>query len=368
MAFFLLAALLSYSPWLIRNYIYTGNPIYPLYNSVFIKSNQDRSTQKTPTQQNLKEENIQETEKKSISSPWTPFSIRKILYGEKWWQAILLPVRYFFEGQDDDPRYFDGKLNPFLLIFIFMAFYYYRYSPQTRLELRIILVFAWLYFFFSFFQGALRIRYIAVSLPAFVILATFGIHNVFRRLQSLHNYKDLYNFFYLLAIILPIILYNGNYLYHLFIRYQPLSYLKGHLTRDEYITKYLPEYSVIQYANSRLKQGDKILAIYLGGRGYYFDFPVRFDLIGKQGIIGTSVINSSSADEVYDSLSKKGFTHLFIRLKLFSDTANQYLTVEEIGRLNEFFLRFTNQLTVNDSYGLFELHHADRQQIPVVLD
>ncbi|WP_167496426.1 glycosyltransferase family 39 protein [Desulfopila sp. IMCC35006] len=360
MAVFLLAALLSYSPWLVRNFIYTGNPIYPLYNSVFIKSQPVNSTQEMPRQKALKEQKIKETEKKDISTPWTPFSIRKVLYGEKWWQAILLPVRYFFEGQDDDPRYFDGKLNPFLFIFIFVAFYYCRYSPKIRLELHFLFIFAWLYFFFSFFQGALRIRYIATSLPAFVILATFGVNNVFRRLQSLHNFKEKYNIFVLLTIISIIFIYNGNYLYHLFIRYQPLSYLKGQMTRNEYLTKYLPEYSVIQYTNSHLTQGDKILAIYLGGRGYYFDFPVRFDLLGKEGYIGTSVINSSSAEEVYDSLSENGFTHLFIRMKLFSDTANQYLTVEEIGRLNDFLLHFTKQLNVNDSYGLFELHHPDR--------
>lgn len=359
MVIFILAALLSYSPWLVRNYIHTGNPIYPLHNSVFIKSQPVQSAEETPIQTNHKEQNIQETEKKSISTPWTPFSMRKVLYGEKWWQAILLPVRYFIEGQDDDPRYFDGKLNPFLLIFLFVAFYYFRFSPKIRLELHFFFIFGWLYFFFSFFQGSLRIRYIAVSLPAFVILATFGVHNVFSRLQSLKNYKDKYNIIVLLAITSAVFTYNGNYIYHLFTRYQPLSYLKGQMTRDEYITKYLPEYSVIQYANSHLSEGDKILAIYLGGRGYYLDFPVIFDPLGKEGNIGSSVINSSSAEEVYYSLSKKGFTHLFIRMKLFSDLAHNYLTAEEIGRLNEFLLHFTNQLTINEHYVLFELHDAN---------
>jgi len=354
MTVFLFTALLSFSPWLVRNYIYTGNPIYPLYNNLFIKSVPFESTHETPKEESLKEE------KNNSSTPWTSISSRKVLYGEKWWQAILLPARYFFEGQDDDPRYFDGKLNPFLLIFIFVAFYNYRYSPQTRLELHFLFIFAWLYFFFSFFQGALRIRYIAASLPGFVILATFGIHNVFRRLESLNKYRKIYNIFILFAITLPIIIYNGNYLYHLFISYQPLSYLKGQMTRDEYISKYLPEYSVIQYANSHLKHDDKILAIFLGGRGYYFDIPVIFDLAGTENSIDTIVSNSSSADEVYDKLTEKGFTHLFIRLQLFSENANHTHTIEEIGRLNDFLLRFTKQLNVNERYGLFELRHYDR--------
>jgi len=88
--FFGLVALLIFSPWMIRNYLWTGNPIFPLYDSWF-------NPQTAISQGGL-----------------DPFTIRKLIFHESWWQMMLLPLRIFFEGQDGSPQYFDGKLNPFL--------------------------------------------------------------------------------------------------------------------------------------------------------------------------------------------------------------------------------------------------------------
>jgi hypothetical protein len=50
-----------------------------------------------------------------------------------------------------------------------------------------------------------------------------------------------------------------------------------------------------------------------------------------------------------------GFTHLFIRLKLFTKGANENLTREKIELLNRFFVNNTKQLAANSTYGLFKL-------------
>lgn len=356
MVFFLLVTLLSYSPWLIRNYMYTGNPIYPLYNAIFIKETPVQNIQKATTQENSKQEKISETNNENAPSIKTPFVARRILYGERWWQAVLLPARYFFEGRDDDPRYFDGKLNPFLLLFIFFVFFKHQYSTKTRLELIFLCSFAWLFFFFSFFQGSLRIRYIAPSLPAFVILATFGINNIYQYLKDKTDGKAVTAFIILPFLILPPIIYNFKYINHLIDRYKPLSYLSGQISREDYIAKYLPEYSVIKYANEQLKEGDKILAIHLGGRGYYFDFPVEFDKVVTKSRIVRIIVESESSGQIAKKLFDEGYTHIFIRLKLFNDTIGKILTTEEIDRLNGFLLKHTKQLATNGKYGLFELH------------
>ena len=34
------------------------------------------------------------------------FAKRELLYGESWWQIVVLPFRvFFFGGQDDDPQF-----------------------------------------------------------------------------------------------------------------------------------------------------------------------------------------------------------------------------------------------------------------------
>jgi hypothetical protein len=128
---FCLIALIVFSPWMIRNYIWTANPVYPLYNSYF---NPPEAVADSATGAGLKQSssNIKSTRHNDDSSPWGSFAIRKVIYNEAWWQIALIPVRIFFQGRDDDPRFFDGKLNPFLFLLPLFAFF----QLKTRLWLK----------------------------------------------------------------------------------------------------------------------------------------------------------------------------------------------------------------------------------------
>ena len=44
------------------------------------------------------------------------FQMREMLHGESFLETLLMPVRIFFQGQDNSIRYFDGVLNPILII------------------------------------------------------------------------------------------------------------------------------------------------------------------------------------------------------------------------------------------------------------
>jgi hypothetical protein len=107
------------------------------------------------------------------------FTVREALYEETWQDMAFLPVRIFFQGKDGDPKYFDGKLSPFLLIFPFFAFLRFRRDPaHLKAEKTIFASFAFLYFFLALFTFGLRIRYIAPFIPALVILSIFGINRI----------------------------------------------------------------------------------------------------------------------------------------------------------------------------------------------
>lgn len=69
---FLFVALLFFSPWMIRDYLWTNNPIFPLYDNWF--NPQDAIDRQTVGL----------------------FAYRRIFYHETWWQMVLLPVRIFF--------------------------------------------------------------------------------------------------------------------------------------------------------------------------------------------------------------------------------------------------------------------------------
>ncbi len=91
----------------------------------------------------------------------------------------MIPVRIFFEGQDNLPQYFDGKLNPFLFFLPFFAFLSFKKNtPMIKAEKKILLAFAVLYLLFAFFKTDMRIRYIAPIIPPLVILAMYGLHQI----------------------------------------------------------------------------------------------------------------------------------------------------------------------------------------------
>ena len=47
---------------------------------------------------------------------------RRLVYDESFVETITIPLRIFFQGEDDNPKYFDGRLDPCLLVFPLAAF------------------------------------------------------------------------------------------------------------------------------------------------------------------------------------------------------------------------------------------------------
>ena len=154
---FVAVAGLIYLPWGLKNYLWTGNPMYPLFDNWFNPA--------APYEMQ--------------SMP--PFALRKLLYGEKWWEILLVPLRIFFQGQDDSPQYFDGKLNPALLVLpiaAFMAGSRAAWSRQLSSERAGLVLVSILFILFVFFQTKMRIRYVGPVIPCLVILSMVGLENL----------------------------------------------------------------------------------------------------------------------------------------------------------------------------------------------
>jgi len=139
---FFIFALLASSPWLFRNFLWTGNPIFPLYDNVFNSAanhsaiNVDRSLQGV-------------------------FATRYVLYGETIWQLLALPIRIFFQGVDGDPRFFDGRLNPLLLFLPVFAFFKTTSdNPRPKSDIWMFLTFSILYFSLN---QLLLLRYVTLQ-------------------------------------------------------------------------------------------------------------------------------------------------------------------------------------------------------------
>jgi hypothetical protein len=327
--FFSSVALIIFSPWMIKNFVWTGNPIFPLYNSFFNEVDIIRG------------------------KGFDPFTVRRILFNESWWEMVLLPLRIFFQGQDDSPQYFDGRLNPFLLFFSFFAFWFGKNdTDREKRERMVFLFFSLIFFGFAFFSTGVRIRYISPIIPALVILSIYGIRNMIRVLQNLeYGVSKTFGILFISVMVIYPFWVNGVYIFDQFKKVNPISYLSGDITRDKYIEKYRPEYSAIKFINKNLPANSKILLIFVGKRGYYLDrdYEAGIDIFEK------IMKSSASEDEILGKLRKGEITHFLLRHNLFLNWVNNNMDEEKKALLNKVFQHDVKLIFKKSGYILYKL-------------
>jgi len=339
---FFFIALLIFSPWMVRNYQWKKNFIYPLYNNWFNPSS-------VSSVDNVSRD-------AAIKKSHGLFTYRNLVYHEKWWEAALLPVRIFFQGKDGNPQYFDGKLNPFLFFLPILAFYKKREGPKdVRNERRILLAFSVLFFGFAFFSSDLRIRYISPIIPPLVILSVFGIRQMFQKAGDVRslNWRRAGTavVFGIVAVALGI---NGLYIYRQFKEVDPFGFLSGSVSRDEYISKYRREYPAMQYVNRNLPADALILFVFLGKRGYYCNKDYELD----NGWIYKIIKNSNSPEHVLIELKTRGITHLFVNYNIFNKWKKEVFNDKELYLLDQFMIKYSKMLFIKRGFGVSRLDSA----------
>jgi len=336
---FFLVALFVFSPWMARNYCWKGNPIYPLHDNLF---NPVNVLQKDGSAKDV-------AAKRDIGF----FSFRSFVYQEKWWEIALIPVRIFFQGRDGSPQYFDGKLNPFLLLLPLFAFYRVREGPKgVRNEKMIFLAFAALFLGFAFFSNVMRIRYISPIIPPLVILSAFGIRNIVATTQKLRNRMGRHAASVAVCLVLAFFfLINAFYIVNQFKYVKPFDYLTGKVSRNEYIERFVLEYPVLRYINKYLPQDAKILFIFLGKRGYYCDRQYVLDRDTLYGFVKMS----DSPEVIFERLKTRHITHVLIRYDILDKWKKDIFSHKKAALLDDFMSKYTKILFYKWGYGVSEL-------------
>jgi 4-amino-4-deoxy-L-arabinose transferase-like glycosyltransferase len=338
-ALFFILALLVFAPWMIRNYIWTGNPLYPLYDGWF-----------NPEQHQLRRHMI------------GLFTYRNAVYHEEWWRIALLPLRIFFEGQDGNPQYFDGRLNPFLLVLLPFAFYPTRKESDTmRMELKAMLAFAVLFFAFSFFSTCLRVRYISPIIPPLVILSVFAVRKIVLHVTAWRiQWRRNMGLAGVGLVVCFALLLNFSYLIDQYTYIDPFSYLGGAVSRDEYIERYRREYPVMRYINETMAPCDRILFLFIGKRGYYCDREYVLDAVSNRSLLRQLVKRSREPGEILEGLRSNGITHMLIRYDIFDRWVKEEgnFTPREQELLMTFFKRHVELLYFKWDYGVSRLRYT----------
>ena len=350
---FMLAAALVFSPWAAKNYIWTCNPVYPLYDSWFNSKTAGVADPEPSISSDEEFQNSKANQNQPIGK-WGHFAIRQIIFKEKWWEIALIPIRIFFQGKDDDPKYFDGRLNPllfFLPIFAFLGIK--KDMPKIRLEKKILIWFSVLFILYTFVQTDMRVRYISPAIPALVVLSMFGLNDLIHILRNRFsgNAAKMSRVGVYLGVAILLCL-NAQYIILQFRYVSPLNFISGQIGRDAYIEQYRPEYAAIQFANKEVPDTGIILGVFLGNRSYYSNRPMVFNF--KRFLLDTFQQNFS-AEEVKVNLSNAGITHLIVRYDLFNQWVDHNFDDNLKGELARLFTKHMDLVFSKGGHGVFRI-------------
>lgn len=347
---FVAIAFSVYSPWMIRNVVWTGNPLYPLYQGVF------GLVQQQPPSAAVDAFASGEADAPSAEEGISHFVIRRLVFNESLVETLAIPIRIFFQGQDDNPRLFDGKLNPYLFIFPIFVFLLGKKAkrPFEKTETTVLLGFSVLFILFAFFQTDMRIRWVGPAIPPLVILSTLGIHHSVRAITNrLPRGRAIIAIGAVGAVLVGLLVQNLSYVVGQFQVIQPLGYIEGILSRDQYIQKYRAEYDVIRYANTHLTPGEKIFCLFTGNRIYYSDH----DMVQGDDFLKIALLRSASAADISHRLRKMKVKHILVRI----DVLNGFADGFDAGarkRLDSFFMSEVDSVYMSQGYGLFSLRES----------
>ena len=307
-----------FMPWLVRNWLWTENPLYPLGMGILGGGGIHSGVSLAPLQR------------------------RMVLYGEGLWELAALPVRIFFEGRDSDPARFDGVLNPLFLPFIPLIFL----GNGRRGWTLYVGLFTVLYFMFALLTVELALRYILPAFVGLVVLVAAAIRTALQRGGLVPQVVYI-----LLGVMF---LYNGFYLAGLYEKYRPLGYIAGIEHREEYLSRVMPDYAVVAWANRNLPEDAKVLFFFTGDRGYYWERRYGYgDRLGGN-LIGL-VKDSPSAKAMAERLKSMGYTHIFIHNALFERFAYDNFKGEEIGTLKALFRHHLKRLCSEGGFSLYAI-------------
>jgi 4-amino-4-deoxy-L-arabinose transferase-like glycosyltransferase len=344
---FVSISMLVFSPWLIRNYTLTGNPMYPLMQNLF--SAEVQSDSQAPQTAEEHARLVIDELTQNQPKPLGPLLTRKLVHEEGLGYTMLIPLRIFYEGKDDDPKYFDGRLNPMLLVLPLVLLVMAKREGFRHRETAFFAVYAGLVILLTFMTKDMRVRWIATIVPPLVVLATYSLYVINGWLLRSSRSQAMANAVtgILVAVyLLPNLLYAHN----LHQKIDPLPYIAGKQSYQDYVQTHRPEFAAVDHANRVVPAGSKVLGLYLGNRRYYFSV----DAVVVNAVFTSIAEKSGSGKDIAEQLTRFDYSHLVIHNDLFQQwlqTADP-ATQSRVANFANYRLR---QLVSEGGYGLYEI-------------
>ena len=272
LALYLAAAFIAGSPFYLKNWIMTGNPLYPFFYGIFGGRGWDADQARL-----------------------YDLFIQNLGMGRTILDYLLLPWNVSLRAKMDSPQ-FDGVLGPiFLLTLPFLAG-----LRRWETPIRAVLVYALLSFLF-WVSSAQQIRYL---IPLFPLLAlvTGVIMTRYRKRKRI--------FALLLCIVAASLAFNGYHIIRGFMKISPLRVAAGIESRDEFLSRTLPHYPLYRFVNRNLPPDARVFLLYMKNYTFLCDRDCYADSMFEAHTLQMILQEESSAEGVRGRLKAMGFTHL----------------------------------------------------------
>ncbi|MBN2515138.1 MAG: phospholipid carrier-dependent glycosyltransferase [Deltaproteobacteria bacterium] len=313
---FFVVTLFVVSPWFIKNYIQTGNPIYPLLNNLvgFLHDTGKAGGSLAA----------------STDGNWSSsiFQRRAVMFGEEFWEILFIPVRIFFQGKDSSPQYFDGVLNPILIVMLPFAFLKKDFG-RDRL---FFILFSVFFLLMACFITIIRIRYILPIIPFLAILSVMGIRNCIEWTKRLPRPVGHIGIIMISSITVILVALNILYLKDCFYTIKPARYIFHRETKDEFLIRNIGYYPAVKYINENLPDDSRIFFMFIGRQGYYLDRSYYYDSSFGMKTIENMVKASKDRRDFQEYLYSMKSTHILMRTDLFNKYLRDNFSEETIGR------------------------------------
>lgn len=311
-------AIVPLAPWLLRNYFETGNPVFPLL----------RGTLGGPPRADSPSIDI--------------FTKRMFLYNESWIEILTTPFRAFVIGRFGDPARFDGAFNP-LFLFGFAAIL----SGRRTAKMDYLWIFALAVLAMVFLLTTFRSRYAIASLVALAILTAALLDRWRTALPSARLLLPALG-----AAALAFNLWHFADYWNLI---SPGAYLRGRESRQEFITRFVPEYPLSRFASENLPANANVHLAFLGQRGYYWKRPYTYDYYYSGTTIRDAVRTAASPRGVSAQLQEMGLSHIAASAPLLGRFLKEDLTATEMQRWDGFATQHLRLIHSHGAFGLYEI-------------
>jgi len=311
-------ALLIISPWLARNYFFTGNPLAPFFMNIF-GGESGMNWDVTRSQMQLKY--------------YSSFGM-----GHGILDFLSLPINLTFFSELNSLK-FDGKIGILYLLLLPALLGLDRKNLPAIIVFSVLLVF--------WFLQMQSIRLLAPALVFLSFLMISGLEQIFIKYRSGKIEK-----FFLTAILALGILFNTSAIIKEWFHVNPLSFLLKKETREQFLTRQIKAYPSYDDANKFLTEKDKVLMVHMGNLGYLMNRPFLSDTFIESHTLSEIIDKGVYAADIINRLKARGITHVLFDFNYVFGKDSK-LTIGERAIFKNFLIKHGEKLSAKNGFLLY---------------